>query len=90
MTNSANQATVATFDEVLKKVQATKKLDSNGNPVYKLPFQTILDAGYTLTNLADATKSNGMRQNRKSETVSFQSYNLVDSLKNLFAALNRL
>ena len=87
MTNSANQAIATTFEEVLKKVKATKKYDSYGNPVYKLPFQTILDLGYTLTNLADATKSNGMRQNRKSETVSFQSYNLVDSLKNLFAAL---
>lgn len=87
MTNSTNQATVLTLDEVVEQVKETKQLNTNGCPVYKMSFQTILDAGYTLENIVEAAKNQGMRQNRKKENVSFQSYNLAATLKDFFADL---
>lgn len=79
-----NQKTVLNFDAVVEAVKETKKHDGNGNPRYALSYDLILESGYELSKVPAASKNQGMRNNRKTQTVSFQSFNLVATLTDFF------
>lgn len=64
---------------------ATKKRDRNGNPVYTMPVQTILDAGVSLADLRTNAKPNGFRFLKNDSKLTVQTHNLRFSLKNLIS-----
>jgi hypothetical protein len=62
---------------------AVKKHDKNGNPVYRIPVQPILDASYNLKGLKGSIKACGGRFIQNGSKFTLQSFNLRADLEQL-------
>lgn len=77
-----------TLIETLKN-NAKKNHDVNGNAVYKIPVQIILDHGYSLGELRKEAKQLGIRFVQNESKIRIQSANLNATLTDLLTALKQ-
>lgn len=69
---------------------AQKKHDTNGNPVYKISIQTLIDEGYRLSSIKSSAKPLGIRLVKNDSQIILQSYNLREDLSSFIKNINSI